>query len=189
MQRFSFRSWYRPAVTGMVIALCASGCIDPKMTKGKKSQGDGAKTTAPDAAPANNDQPAAPATFTFPEDNTKLVDRKQILAENPNLVEVENRINAADPISAATQGYFAIGSKAQLQNLKHGIDLYKAEHEKFPPFAEFDKMIKEARVDLKGIRRWQVYAYDDTTGELCILEDREYKKREYEKAGVKLEDN
>ncbi len=174
-------------VVGIVVLLCAAGCIDPKMMKSSKKSEEGAKAeSAPAPAAA---APAAPATPSFPSDNTKLTDRKQMMAENPKLVEVENRINATDPLSSASQSYFALGSRAQLLNMKHAIDLYKAEHEKFPPFAEFEKMIRDANVPLKGIYRWQVYAYDDSTGELCILEDREYKKREYEKAGLQYDGN
>jgi len=176
---------FMPAGT-LALVILLTGCIDPKMMQPREKSAEtteSAATDNPSQAPAE----AAPAAPAFPSDNTKLVDKKQILAENPKLVEVENKINATDPVSAATQGYFALGSQVQLLNLKHAIDLYKAEHEKPPTFVEFDKMIRDAHVPLKGILRWQVYAYDEDTGEMCILEDRDYKKREYEKAGLKWE--
>jgi len=168
--------------------LLVSGCIDPKMMKAKKTSSDDG-SVAP-AVPVDNAAQPAPANGpNFPVDNTKLVDRKAALAQNPKLVEVQNRINATDPLTAASQSYFNLGSRAELLNMKHAIDLYKAENDKFPPFPEFEKMVQEARVPMKGLYRWQIYAYDDTTGELCILEDREYKKQEYDKAGLQYDGN
>ena len=135
-------------------------------------------------APANQ----APAQPSFPQDNTKLVDKKAVLAENPNLVETENRINATDPLTAVSQSYFSIGSRAQLMALKHAVDLHKAQYDKPPTFAEFESMLKSSGAALKGLYRWQVYAYDETTGQIVILEDRAMKKRLYEEQGLKLDE-
>lgn len=139
------------------------------------------------APAAENPAPAAPAAPSFPQDNTKIVDKNKILAENPGLIETENKINAADPLTAASQSYFTIGSRAQVMALKHSIDLHKAQFEKPPTFAEFETMLRQAGVALKGLYRWQVYAYDERTGEISILEDREMKKRLYEEQGLKVE--
>lgn len=173
------------------LVLSAAGCVDPSTLSQKKSAEPAPQADAgppPQVEAPIAEEAAAPAAPPQPQGfaqvEWKLVDRNKALEENPALVEVENRINAADPLMAATQSYFTIGSRAHLLAFKHSIDLYKAEHEKFPPFAEFDKMMKQANVALKGLYPWQVYAYDDKTGELCILEDRAEKKRMHEERGL-----
>jgi len=181
---------YRPVLFGVVAcALLQAGCIDPSMLKptGTAEKTDdaggapaGEAAAAPEGAPA-----AAPG---LPKDNTKLVDKKQALAENPALIVTTNRINATDPVSAAAQGYFAIGSQAQLLNLKHQIDILKADNNNKPPsFAQFNDLLKQNNVKLQGLYRWQVYAYDDEAGDIVILEDHAMKKAEYEKGGLKLD--
>jgi hypothetical protein len=169
------------AVSGLLLSV-AAGCLDPAMFKSQPQSKP--KETSGQAAPAAAPAAAAPS---FPQDNTQLYDKKKLMAENPALVETENHIRATDPLSAAGQAYFAIGSQAQVLALEHSINLYKAEHDKPPTFAEFEGMIRQNGVKLKGLYRWQVYAYDQSTGELSILEDRDMKKREYEKAGLKFE--
>jgi len=165
-----------------------AGCIDPSMLKSKE-----AAKTADEAAPAAGANAEAPAGAPgaapgLPKDNTKLVDKKQALAENPALIVTTNRINASDPVSAAAQGYFAIGSQAQLLNLKHQVDILKADNNNKPPsFAQFNDLLQQNGVKLAGLYRWQVYAYDDEAGDIVILEDHAMKKAEYEKGGLKLE--
>lgn len=179
----------RGLVLGAVLSLPLAGCIDasmmePQAKETKKEASPPAENAAaPAPAPA-----AAPAAAGLPMDNTKLVDKKAALDANPALIETTNRINATDPLSAAGQGYFAIGSQAQLLNLKHQVDILKADNDNKPPtFAQFDQLLRENNVKLKGIYRWQVYAYDDQAGDIVILEDHAMKKAEYEKGGLKLD--
>lgn len=158
------------------------GCIDPSMMK---PWGEGSEEEATDGGavaaqpPDQSGGEAAPAgqANIAPQDVKTLVDARQARAQNPKLVEVENRINATDPVSAAGSAYFAITTRAQLLNMEHAIKIYKADNDnKHPPFAEFSRMLKDANVELKGLYRWQVYAYDDQTGELLILEDPDRKR-------------
>jgi len=176
--------------SAVLVSTFLTGCIDPSMIAPKEA----AKTEEPaPLAPAANAAPAAapgPAAGEagLAKDNTKLVDKKQALAENPNLIVTTNRIDASDPVSAAAQSYFAIGSRAQLYNLKHQIDILKADNNNKPPsFAQFNDLLRQNNVKLAGLYRWQIYAYDDETGDIVILEDHAMKKAEYEKGGLKLD--
>ncbi len=170
----------------LLITIC-SGCENAATDKPDENN-----VAVPESAPVVADQnpaepvPAQPQGFSQLE--WKLVDKNKALAENPKLIEVENKTNASDPWSAAAQSYFTMGSKVHLLNFKHSIDLHKAEHDKFPTFDEFNSMLKSANVDLKGLYPWQVYAYDDKTGTLAILEDREEKQRKHEEAGLPMKD-
>ncbi|WP_437224753.1 hypothetical protein SH661x_003768 [Planctomicrobium sp. SH661] len=172
----------------LMTAAFMAGCIDPSMLESKKT----AKTDEAAAPGAPAAAPAAPnpggGAASLPMDNTKLVDKKAALAANPALIETQNRINASDPVSAAAQGYFAIGSKAQMLNLQNQINVIKADNNNKPPsFAQFEDLLRQNGVQLKGIYRWQVYAYDDEKGDIVILEDHAMKKAEYEKGGLKLD--
>lgn len=179
---------YKRSLLSSLLVLSLLGCIDPSMLKSKETakvedagQQDGG-AAAPAGAPAAGGGPA------LPMDNTKLVDKKEALAANPALIETTNRINATDPISAAGQAYFAIPTQAQMLNLKHQIDILKADNDNKPPtFAQFNELLVQNKIQLKGLYRWQVYAYDDQTGDIVVLEDHAMKKAEYEKGGLKLE--
>lgn len=188
-------------VGGCLVVLLFAGCIDPAMMKPSAATAESEpEPAAPDQAAPVEAEPApgggdaaAPAPAPrqpqgFSKVQWKLVDRNAALKENPDLIEVENRIDATDPLTAATQSYFTLGSRAQLSAFKHQINLYQAQHEKNPPFAEFEQMLKQANVSLQGLYPWQVYAYDDQTGELCILEDRAEKRRLHEERGLPAPD-
>jgi hypothetical protein len=171
------------------VAATAQGC--------KKAEAPGATPDPAPAPPANpavpnpaGDQAAAPAAnpghqSALDKLTTTIVDRKQALAANPNLVEIEkNALNATDPITYAGNAYFSATSQIYVAALKHEVDLQKAMNDKLPTFAEFEKMLQTNHVQLKGLYRWQVYAYDDSTGAITILEDPQKKKEIREAAGL-----
>jgi hypothetical protein len=136
---------------------------------------------APAQVAAEPQQPPRPANFLKRE--AKLVDMNKALAENDKLVEVENRISANNYVSALSQSYFALGSRVQVLNLKHQIDIMYNVDERYPSFQEFSDLLRQSGVKLGQLYEWQMYAYDDKTGEIGILEDRALKKQKYEASG------
>lgn len=171
-----------------IIPLTATSCIDPSMLKSKKTAKTDSEEGEGGQPVAVNENPAPGGGGAMEMDNTKIVDRKKAMAENPGWVVTENRINAMDPVSAAAQAYYAVPARAQMLNMKHQIDIIKADTGRQPTFEEFSKLLSENQVKLKGIYRWQVYAYDDENGDIVILENRDMKRAEYEKAGLKLDE-
>ncbi|MCA9088403.1 MAG: hypothetical protein KDA90_07170 [Planctomycetaceae bacterium] len=161
-----------------VIGMIGSGCQQASEPSPAAKQGEAAAPVEP-AVAAEPPKPEGFSQVTF-----KLVDKRKSLQDNPALVEVKNTTNASDPWTAAAQSYFTIGSKTSLLALQHGIELHKAQFEKPPTFAEFETMYRQAGVQFKGLYPWQVYAYDDEQGTVCILEDRAEKKRMHEEKGV-----
>lgn len=174
-----------------VLACClATGCFDPsalQVTTEETADNEPAGPVDPVAA-VDGDAPDAVITPTFPDVPAQVVDKQVALAENPNLRETENAIDAMDPASAAAQSYFALGSRIHLLNFKHQIDLYQAEHDRFPTFDEFAEMMRIHQVEFKGLKPWQMYAYDSSDGTVCILEDPEVKRARYEEAGLEYEE-
>lgn len=124
--------------------------------------------------PQQGNVPAQPQDQVIqPQRPADLVDKAAAMAANPNLVEVENHVNASDPWSAAADAYFSAASRVHILNLKHELDLMRNldENYEFPSFEEFKEVLERSNVDLKGLRANQVYAYDQATGSICILED------------------
>ena len=168
--------------TCLLLGLLLVGCADRKAD----SAADEATADAdpPAAAPADGQAPAEdnkPVPFTKRE--AKLVDKEKAMAENASLVEVENKIDASDPLTAASQSYFNMASRVHVSALKHNVDIMKAMNDRWPTFEEFDGLMKQNNIKLKGLYEWQMYAYDAETGGICILEDRAEKKRRYEASG------
>jgi hypothetical protein len=144
---------------------------------------DGAAPAPAEPAPPAEPAVKAPDPIPFTKREAALVDKKQALSENPKLVEVENKINATDPLTAVAQGYFSIGSRANVLAMEHTIKTMHALNERYPTFAEFEDLMKKNGARLGQLYQWQMYAYDDATGTISILEDRAVKKAMYEAAG------
>ena len=100
-----------------------------------------------------------------------LVDKQQAMAENPNYVETDNDNNAGDYFSAVAGAYFSAASQIHVAQLTHEVRLREAMDGRKPTFEEFETILKNAGVQLKGLYPWQVYAYDDRTGQITILTD------------------
>ncbi|MBX3438832.1 MAG: hypothetical protein KF861_15160, partial [Planctomycetaceae bacterium] len=170
-------------MTSVAILLSLLGCGDLGLTQSEPEP-------AAEPAPAAPVEPAAapvqekPATVThFLKREAALVDKHKAMAENDKLVEVENRITANDYLSAVSQMYFAAGSAIYLSQLKHQLDLMYAQDNRYPTFEEFSALLKQFNIKLGALYEYQMYAYDDQTGEIGILEDRAHMKRIYEAAG------
>lgn len=172
-----------------VLTLC-SGCIDPSSFQTNKSNNGAAPAPPPAAAPAA--QPAAAPVAAAPQGenaipdiDAQIVDKKQALADNPNLVESSNKMNTMDPILAISASYFSAASRAEMLAFQHNIDIWKAANDdRYPTYQEFMDMYRSAHVKFKGLKPWQVYAYDSADGTICILDDRAEKKRRYEASGL-----
>lgn len=167
-----------------VALLCSlvSGCFDWSSLTAKKDDKPSDTSTAAAEQPA---EPADPVVADgpvkvdqgIPEDTVRIVDKKTAMAENPKLFETENKITASDPIFAPAQGLRAVGSKAEMLAFDHTIALHKAQYDKNPTYEEFMGYYEQAHVKLKGLKPWQMYAYDEETGTMTLLEDPDAKIR------------
>ena len=173
----------------VVCCLCA-GCFDPtalRVSSDETPDAEAAAPAAPAAAPDGNGPPAA-AAAGIPDVPAQVVDKQVAMAENPNLRETENGIDAMDPVSQASQSYFALGSRIHLLNFKHQIDIMQALNDRYPTFDEFSEMMQTQDVEFKGLKPWQMYAYDPSDGTVCILEDPDVKRARREAAGLEYEE-
>lgn len=174
--------------------LASSGCGRTVSAK-EQARAASAKRAADKASAEAAALAAEEANKGFHNLKWKIVDRNQALAENPNLVEVENNTAAEDYFSAVAQSYFSGVSKlnttsmeynAQLQAQLNAID--SGADPKPPSFEEFNAQAKLNPNNIKGLYPWQVYAYDENTGRVTILEDRQERDRLREEKGIPLAD-
>ncbi|MGD9856044.1 MAG: hypothetical protein AB7U20_13960 [Planctomycetaceae bacterium] len=170
------------SIPAAMLMLMLLGCGELALKKPEPTPEPAAANPAPAQLPAPADE--KPATVThFLKREAAFVDKKQAMAENDKLVEVENRINTTNYLSAVSQAYFAAGSSIYLSQLKHQVDLMHATNERYPTYEEFRDLLKQFNIKLGNLYEYQMYAYDEDTGEICILEDRAHMKRIYEAAG------
>jgi hypothetical protein len=177
----------RLLIAAVFTASC--GCLDSSAFQSRKP--DAAAPAPPQAAPPVQQPAAAPVAAApqgadaIPDMEAQIVDKQQALAENPSLVETSNRMNTTDPIMAISGAYFSAASRAETMAFQHNIEIWKAANDdRYPSYTEFMDMYRSFRVKFKGLKPWQVYAYDQSDGTICILEDRAEKKRRYEAAGI-----
>lgn len=129
---------------------------------------DGGNNPAPQNVPAQSQD-----DVIQPERPADLVDKNAALAANPDWIEVNNDVEAGDYLTAIADSYFSMSSRVHLLALQHELELERnlnPDYE-YPSFETFKEALQRHNVELKGLRANQVYAYDQSTGTVCILED------------------
>ena len=110
---------------------------------------------------------------------SEVLDKQKAMAENPKLVEVENRITGKDPLTISLQAYLSASSRINLLNFQHQIDLMRAMNDNRPPtYKEILTLLKQTKMEFNALPDYQWYAYDAKEGKFLILEDPEAKKNQ-----------
>lgn len=86
--------------------------------------------------------------------------------------QVQPRITAKDPITLQGNAYVSMIGQASILNIQHAMDLYRAEHDRYPKdYDEFmNDIIKANNIALPQLPVYQKYAYDEQEHKLIILE-------------------
>lgn len=117
----------------------------------------------------------------------ELVDIQAVI-DDPNIRRLGDRkIPIADPITQSASAYFIMSAQVSSFGLQKAIQLYQAEHARFPTYEELKKMMKENGVQMAKLRPYEMYGYDQKTGEIEILEDKKKKAKTYEGLGLEEE--
>jgi len=164
-------------LTGLLLS---AGCKDAfrSIEEPAKPAGEAKQEAA--AAPA---EPAAEKRPNLLKRKTQeVVDMQKAMAENPKLIEVENKVNASDPLTASLQGYIAISSRANVLNFQHQVNIMKAAEDRNPTYQEIMDLIKQSNMEFNALPDYQTYAYDEKEGRFTILEDPDAKAAFEEKA-------
>jgi hypothetical protein len=73
--------------------------------------------------------------------------------------------------SFVTTAYYAPASRASALAFKHNMDIWKAANDRYPTYKEYITQTKQFDLKMAKLPPWQVWAYDERTGELKVLED------------------
>ncbi|TWT64479.1 hypothetical protein Pan54_52430 [Rubinisphaera italica] len=138
----------------------------------------------PNSTVTENEPAAAPEPEKRPNllkrKTQEVVDKNKVMAENPALIEVENKVTGNDPLSTALTGYIAASSRVNVLNFQRQIDLMKATEDRNPTYQEIVDVIKQNNMEFNALPDYQMFAYDETTGGFGILEDPDAKKAFYD---------
>lgn len=140
-------------------------------------------------------EPPAVEQQGFSQLEWKIVDRRKAMEENPNLIEVVNDTNETGYLTAVTKSSFSAISRLNTGTMEYNAKLQSylnadgSDDPKPLSFEEFDAAARQNSNNIKGLYPWQVYAYDESTGKVTILEDRDEKRRMYEERGLQYKDD
>lgn len=89
------------------------------------------------------------------------------------------RVTAKDPITLPGNAYVAMIGQTSILNIQHAMDLYHAEHDRYPKnYDEFlNEIIKANNIALPVLPDYQKYGYDEKEHKLVILEYEELKNQ------------
>lgn len=145
----------------------------------------------PSAAPAPT--PTAPAAPSPEESrprsilNERTSDIRDAQAEQgKGGVVTPPKIVSKDPIRIMGNAYVSIVGQASVLKIKHALDIFKAQNERFPNDTQefMEQVIRANNIALPRLPYYQEYAYDAQTHQLVIMEypaRKEARERELEK--------
>ncbi|WP_339908843.1 hypothetical protein [Symmachiella dynata] len=134
--------------------------------------------------PNQNKAPERKSKSIIGKTTAEVVDMAAI-RDDPNIQSVaDQKLNITDPISGAGTLYFRMAGRVSMFGMQNAVKLYQAQHEKFPSLEEFKKIMKENNVEFAKLRPYEMYGYDETTGELAVLQDLKLKAEIYAKHGL-----
>lgn len=194
----------KSCLSGLILlAVGTSGCFDMDELANSERKPVTPPGIAPvdqmdgiDPAPANNsangngsgqvaNTPPVQQTRTIPRVPAKMVDKARVMGANPDLVVVQTGV---DPISVA--GGTRVGATTRLESRSFAAQVkqFQATNGRFPTFEEYMQQAKQSDVRFNSLPPYQAYGYDVRTGTVDVLEDSVEKKKQYEAAGIPLDE-
>lgn len=162
-----------------------------EVTAVQNATGGGAVTPTPvAAAPVGQPaEPAKPSGSIIGKTGGRIVDLVEA-KKNPKVVEVDNKVVGADPLTSSFSAYVSITSRASVLNFKHQMDILKAadDRSQYPSFKEAEQMMKQFKIEVAALPPYQMYGYDQKSGGLVLLEDKGEKIRLYKLNNIPIDE-
>ena len=185
---------FRPFASSVLAVALLVGC-DKSANKSDTLPADAASPPAGQAAPAAPAHDARPAAAPATESQGSHVGRKtrEILnakeaVNDPNWKVVTNEVSGSDPLSVAGSVYNKTASMAGSLGIVQWVNQEKATEGKPPTYAALmDFMKQNPSLELPATKEYQTYGYDETTGEIVILEHKERKATRYRELGLPVD--
>src|SRR5690606_7957732 len=103
---------------------------------------------------------------------TEIRDFDTEMQRNKNVRVAEGQITAKSPITLPGNAYVTMTGKIGADYVQHAIDLYHAEHGRYPETTEefVSQIMKPNNLELPQLPAYQQYANKPDTHELVVLE-------------------
>jgi hypothetical protein len=115
-------------------------------------------------------QPAKQSGSIIGERTTDIRPKSELKQENAQ--PASSKIVAKDPISIQGNAYVSIVGQAAINNMKHAVDLFHAENDRYPKdYDEFmSAIVRPHGISLPQLPPFRKYAYDENEHKLIIME-------------------
>jgi hypothetical protein len=169
------------SLTWLIVTICAfvaSGCEEETRNLGKRPETRALDqtgiSTGLDESPRQQVQARPPAKQSGPIIGQRTQDIRDASKElkQGDAQVASPRIVARDPITIQGNAYVSIVGQAAIGNMKHAVDLFHAENDRYPKdYDEFMSVIvKPHGIALPQLPPYRKYAYDDKEHTLIIVE-------------------
>ncbi|MBI1248568.1 hypothetical protein GC197_12105 [bacterium] len=115
-------------------------------------------------------EPAKPKKGVIHQTTDVVVDAKEWL-QKPGIEARDGKIEGVDPFSQSASGYFTLAAKASTLGMQQQIQHYKALNGKNPSYKEFAQMMRDNRIEFAKLRWYEIYGYNEDTGNILVLVD------------------
>jgi len=167
----------------------ASDALSPQATP--PAQAPAGDVASPEAMPTPGEAPpaaAAPATAdssgTHVGEKTKEVLNAKELASDPNWKVVASDPTQVQGFTAAGTAYNRAAALGGTVNLGQWIKLEQASTGEWPTYKALQDYIAQNPVDMPALREYQHFGYDESTGQIVILENQQEKTTRRNELGL-----
>ena len=166
----------------LITASCvvaAPGCEEEIRNPGKRPETRALDQTGVSVGLDDDTRPQAPARPPAATQSGPIIGQRttDIRPANKELQQggarvASPKIVARDPISIQGNAYVSIVGQASINNMKHAVDLFHAENDRYPKdYEEFMTVIVRPHgISLPQLPPYQKYAYDENEHKLIIME-------------------
>lgn len=172
----------RQVYSWLILAMCAvviaPGCEEEVRNPGKRPETKALDQTGVSLGYDEAVHPQAPAPPPAKKGGSILGQRtndirsaKQELSQ-AGAQPASPRIVSKDPIRLQGNAYVSIVGQAAVGNMKHAVDLFRAENDRYPKdYEEFmSAIVRPQGIALPQLPPYQKYAYDENEHTLIIME-------------------
>jgi hypothetical protein len=166
--------------TWLIMALCtviAPGCEEETRNVGKRPDTKALDQTGVslgyDEETRPQSQAKQPAKQSGPIIGQRTTDIRPVSEfKQGNAQPASPKIVAKDPIPILGNAYVSIVGQAAINNMKHAVDLFHAENDRYPKdYDEFmSAIVRPHGISLPQLPPYQKYAYDENEHKLIIME-------------------
>lgn len=162
-----------------ICAMAAPGCEEETRNPGKRPETRALDQTGVSVGLDDDTRPQAPARPPAAKQSGPIIGQRtsDIRSANKELQPggarvASPKIVARDPISIQGNAYVSIVGQASINNMKHALDLFHAENDRYPKdYEEFMTVIvKPHGISLPQLPPYQKYAYDENEHKLIVME-------------------